>query len=208
MAAPELAPIFAGFAPYLQTSAEAALESIRDLRARNVGQLLEEAADSSGRPVPDLIQAIASHEPSIQALAAAIESAARTSTRQKIRALGLSVARIANEPSAINSEELWIRIFAQIEAPHLLVLTKLLENQHGAHPGTSANGAWIAEVTGLGPLSTQVMLTLEGIGVIREDPNDGGLNFGPGVKFGSRAELTPLAFELFERIGVDHESRE
>jgi hypothetical protein len=63
-------------------------------------------------------------------LAAALNAAANAALTSKVQALGRSLGSLATDEALVDTEALWIRIFSDIDAPHVRVLLELLKEDH------------------------------------------------------------------------------
>jgi len=113
--------------PVLNSAVELALGRLRTMRAGNMQQLADEAAERAGLTVPELLEQLVADERRAQLLAGALEASARTALRGKVLALARVLANAVRERdvAVVDREALILRALADTEAPHVQVLHEM-----------------------------------------------------------------------------------
>lgn len=93
-------------------------------RTQHAAETLEDAAQAVGEPVEQLVQQAVSDERREELLARTLTIAQDTALRDKRRALGRALAAgIAGDDAEIDDELLFIRAVADIDTPHIRLLS-------------------------------------------------------------------------------------
>jgi hypothetical protein len=130
----------AGAVPVLTAMHDRWLAGQRRKYERTVGTAVEE----SGLAPEELASRLTSTVPRAALLGEVMDAAARTALEEKLDVLGRLLARgaLADETS-LDEELMWVRIMAQLEAPHLRALTAL----DAARPDDSDRASWMYDRT-------------------------------------------------------------
>ena len=129
----------AAMQPLLTDVLQHAAAEIGLLRGRSAAKALDDASRRLGRSPDDVVELATRSPQSAQLLAEALSAAARTIDEQKIRALARALANGLREDQARPDEEqLVVAALAEVEAPHIKVLTHL--GPERARTRTQASG--------------------------------------------------------------------
>jgi hypothetical protein len=120
--------------PALGIAASAALPALetaastwQGVRAARTVRALNAAAATSGISPDEVVDRLISDDQLITQMAAALNAAANTELKEKIDTLGRSLGQLAMDPATVDTEQLWIRIFSDIDTPHVRALQELLK---------------------------------------------------------------------------------
>lgn len=122
-ASPELGIAASAALPAL----DVAVERWQAVRAARTVRALEAAAAKANMTADDVVDRLVADPECITLLATALNAAANTALETKIAALGQSLGTLATDPATVDIEYLWIRIFSDIDAPHVRALLELLK---------------------------------------------------------------------------------
>ena len=97
---------------------ETAIDKWEEVRGARTVEALRTAAATAGVSPDEVVNRLISDSQLITQMAAALNAAANTALDEKIAALGRSLGQLATDPAMVDTEQLWIRIFSDIDAPH------------------------------------------------------------------------------------------
>jgi hypothetical protein len=107
-----------------------AIDRWQEVRARRTVEALTTAATTAGVLPDELVARLTASDQLTSLLAAALNAAANAALTSKVQALGRSLGSLATDEALVDTEALWIRIFSDIDAPHVRVLLELLKEDH------------------------------------------------------------------------------
>lgn len=106
---------------------DTAIDKWEEVRGARTVEALSTAAATAGVSPDEVVNRLISNGQLITQMAAALNAAANTALEEKIAALGRSLGQLATDPAMVDTEQLWIRIFSDIDAPHVRALQELLK---------------------------------------------------------------------------------
>lgn len=135
---PAGAVVGAALQPALAEALHRAGAEIAEWRRASTAQVLEVASNQLGRSPDQLIDAASRSPESAQLLAETLLAAARTLNKQKIHALARALANgLRNDQARPDEEHLIVAALADVEEPHIKVLTHLGPERSRSRTSTS-----------------------------------------------------------------------
>ena len=127
LAGPEVGAAATGLSPLAVAGIGRISEAITSRRLEHATETLEDAAEAYGAETPKefiaLVEAAVSDEEHQELLARVLTIAQDTAMRDKRRALGRALAAAASDTGTkVDDELLFIRVLADLDAPHIRVL--------------------------------------------------------------------------------------
>jgi hypothetical protein len=180
-----LGPDAAFVATSLQPGVEAVLlraaERFRRRWSRNAGETLDEAAAASGKSPDELLLEAADDDRKHELLARGLGLAEDTALRQKRRALGRAIAAgLESDGARIDDELMFIRAVADLDTPHIQLLTYMANTQPGIgeDSGTPFMAGWSAatlsaRLPGLSGGLPALLSTLQTHSLVRAEQGSG-----------------------------------
>lgn len=154
-------PAGAAMQPLLAIALQRAGTEIGILRSRSAATALDEASLRLDRNADEVVELATESPESAQLLAETLFAAARTVNENKIRALARALANgLRDDEARPDEQQLIVAALAEVEAPHIKVLTHL--GPERSLPRTQATGlsSRIAPTRGLRPSSIAAQCNL------------------------------------------------
>jgi hypothetical protein len=197
--------VLAGALPVL----DAGIERARQRRRAAMNETLATGADAAGLPVEALVDRLTADPAKTLLMVTALEAAAQTAWRRKMRVLGRALATgvLLEDDAKVDEEQGWIRLIQGIEPPHLRIMTRVA-GEDPEHPGTivAATREELKAASGFESLIGATLTSLERDTLIRSTDGTGmgqhfrarwGLTAGMGAVVYIRGELTERCLQRF-----------
>jgi hypothetical protein len=196
---PDAAAVATALTPAMEAVFSLVAQSIGQRRFRNAAETVTDASEAAGEPVEELLEEAVSDDRRHELLARALGIAQDTALRDKRRALGRALAAgIKGDDARIDDELLFIRAVADVDVPHIKLLTVLREDHPGRQSGSvfgwslGTIGARHPEFGGTLPA---LIWTLESHGLIQALRSSGPYQSSTGVY-----SITAAGRQLLERL--------
>jgi hypothetical protein len=157
---------------------EAWVQFRKDMYERGLSRaatVLDTAADESGLTPPELLERVRTDERRGDLMEVTLTTAMRTTSIEKLRALGrvLAVGITADSDTQVDASFVLGRILAEMDPPHIRALALIAEqgafNPGQVSGGTDSLGLWLQNAfPGLGSVASQVSAFLVGNGLVTD----------------------------------------
>lgn len=198
--------------PALETALSGVVRSLGQRRFRHAAQTLEDSAEAAGEPVEQLVQKAVSDERRAELLARTLTIAEDTALRDKRRALGRALAAgIAGDDAKIDEELLFIRAVADIDTPHIRLLSLIASETippppSNVDPPRGWSAGTIAERDpGLGEAIPALLSTLESHALVQAEDRVATLD---GMMTPQVYNVTNAGRTLLERLAAEGSNSE
>jgi hypothetical protein len=169
---PELAVLGAGATPLALAGLNKALGPLRNLRLGQAAVTLDVASSTTGIDIDDLIGRLLADRNRAQLLAEVLNASATATLDETIKALGRCIATgaLADDDTAVSTEVAFVAALADIERPHLRVLTWMESDPEKPGHLRNETRARISEACDLDVAGRPVLAALERHGLVYEPP--------------------------------------
>ncbi|WP_282947158.1 hypothetical protein [Cellulomonas endometrii] len=188
---------------------DAVIDRARQRRREALEYTLHMGAGVAGFTVEELVDRLTADPGKALVLMTALEAAAQTAWRRKMRVLGRALANgvLLDDDAKVDEEQAWIRLIQGIEAPHLRILAAV-DREDPEAPGHmfALTRTQLKQVSGFDSLIGGTLASLERDTLIRSTDGTGmgqhfqarwGLSVGRGSVVYIRGELTKACLQRF-----------
>lgn len=150
-------------------------ERLLPVRQQSVAQMLRTVEDRAGLAMEDFLRSIRDDPLRLLLLADAVDAASRSVLETKIDALAatLVAGALADDDAAVHAESLVLAALADVETPHVAVLSAMLtKGRYGIHGRSWSTKGLAEELPQYRRVMSPVLATLARHGLVLSEPPD------------------------------------